>query len=509
MLQQTSPARTSRRISQTSSTFQRDVRHDELEQQLLERLERRILHDVPEQPDEEARARLASFESVTLTSSRPNSQDGDSLSMLPLPSDLENGSIHQEERFSAPLASSLPVQSSLRPSLQHSHSVAGVTPPRHPALQRMRPVSQPSSPSDMVANGRRHAEFAMSVTSPSEAVMSLKYSVTSSVVTLIPYDVLAELLTVLDYEECLVPVRPREFVNMAWTRKETKSLHPDQQGARNIIKWITTTNQRVCWIAQEILRYGSDIGPASEAITYFLRVCRSCSRRNNFSAIFQITTALALPAVSRLSSWKDLPEDKLELFKRFQRLISSNDNYAAYRTELQTVQHLPHIPALQVMVRDVTHLEQRDPWIEHGHINVEKMLTMANLIHAFLVPQQHGFSVVVDPTVEEKTDEVSRTSSIERASRNGRQSIYADRLLSSNDPRKTFPRYFSWSPGQPNDLDGDQLYVSPEQLRIQSLIFHVRELSAVLNKVENTPVATYTLHSNLRLLQHVQGLIQT
>lgn len=513
MVQHSTPAaRTSVRLSQTSSSFRQERRQEELQQQLLDRLERRMqLQDVPEMPDEEARARLASLESVTLTTSRPSSVDDASADTTSLPIDLEsNGSASapKEDPLSlAMLSSSLPAQSSLRPPSHHySHSVGGLTPSRHLSLQRGRPVSQPSSPGGMVANGRRHAEFAMSVTNPTEAVMALKYSATSSVITLIPYDVLAELLTVLDYEECLVPVRPREFINMAWTRKDTKHLHPDQQGARNIIKWITTTNQRVSWVAQEILRYGSDIGPASDAITYFLRVCRSCSRRNNFSAIFQIATALTLPAVSRLSSWKDMPDDKMELFKRFHRLISSNDNYAAYRAEMHAVQHLPHIPALQVMVRDVTHLEQREPWIEHGHINVDKVLGMANKINTFLVAQQHGFWVVIDPSTEEKTDEVSRQQSIDQT-RNGTQSIHAERMLSRAAESK-MQRYFSWSPGQANEMDGSDYYASPEQLRIQSLIFHVRQLSSVLNKVENTPVATYTLHSNLKLLQYLQGLIQ-
>lgn len=106
------------------------------------------------------------------------------------------------------------------------------------------------------------------------------------------YDKLAYMLTIIEYEDSMLSIRPREFVKQTWTKKPLKTVHPDLGGASILCRYIHHTNQRIAWIAREIINHGKNIGPTHQCIEYFLRVARTCLRINNFNTIFQIVAAL-------------------------------------------------------------------------------------------------------------------------------------------------------------------------------------------------------------------------
>jgi hypothetical protein len=145
---------------------------------------------------------------------------------------------------------------------------------------------------------------------------------------------LAVMLTILEYEDAVLSIRPREFINSTWCKRDLKTVHPDLGGAATLSRYVYNTDKRVAWIAREIINYGlkssgvSHVGfngmpnanafdspsahvsttnkrhsgmsstPAnhrrstSECIEYFLQVAYFALSLNNFNTVFQIVAAL-------------------------------------------------------------------------------------------------------------------------------------------------------------------------------------------------------------------------
>lgn len=104
---------------------------------------------------------------------------------------------------------------------------------------------------------------------------------------------LANYLTIIEYEYCLLSIRPRELVDKAWTKYDIKSIHPDLGGAANVSRSSFISNQVIGWVAREIIDYVRYIGSANEAIEYFLKVSKAVFKLNNFNTNFHIITALS------------------------------------------------------------------------------------------------------------------------------------------------------------------------------------------------------------------------
>jgi hypothetical protein len=274
---------------------------------------------------------------------------------------------------------------------------------------------------------------------------------------------LAGLLTTIDFEECLLRVRPREFVCLAWMHKQKKHMHPDFQGARNVCRWIANSNQRVSWVGHEIINYGGLVGPAFEALEYFIRVCRSCLRRNNLCAAFEIVAALTLPAVKRLDGWGNVAHSKKQLLTEMAEMVSANDNYAQYRKAVAHAHGSPHIPALQVMVRDIAGIENSCPWTRGDEINIRKLVQLETTACSFLASQNRMYTILLYPTDTEEAPQVKRSPG-----------------------RRAWSMFSATAPGHIEE--------------------HVAKLQRFVSQNSRGP---FVLHSDLKLLQFLQGAIQT
>ena len=111
------------------------------------------------------------------------------------------------------------------------------------------------------------------------------------------------MLTILELEDGILTIRPRELVGMKWTQSGLKSVHPDLGGSSHLTRLILATNQRIAWIADEIIHRGAIQGSIAECIEYFLRVARRALRMNNFNTVFQIVSALSELSLFS-SSWE-------------------------------------------------------------------------------------------------------------------------------------------------------------------------------------------------------------
>jgi len=289
--------------------------------------------------------------------------------------------------------------------------------------------------------------------------------------TRMSYKKLAMLLTIIEYEDALCCIRPREFIGQGWTKKELKAVHPDLGGASILSKFIFNTNQRIAWVAREILNYGlkssglsgnaavaaaavaavsssqstplqqqppaqlfgtktpgsaaarsaaagTPLSPpppprtpppaptpaafespglssspkkmdhdhaTNDCIEYFLLVARACLKLNNFNTVFQIMSALALPAIKNLkAAWSNISSSKKVLYKSLVELCSTTDNYTNYRMKLAEVMREPKIPCIQVFLRDLTMLENVGEWRKGGFIDLKKVFLMAQMIRNYL-----------------------------------------------------------------------------------------------------------------------------
>mmetsp|Transcript_21518 Transcript_21518/g.31259 ORF Transcript_21518/g.31259 Transcript_21518/m.31259 type:complete len:673 (+) Transcript_21518:37-2055(+) len=196
------------------------------------------------------------------------------------------------------------------------------------------------------------------------------------------YRELADMLTVVELEDGILTLRPRELVCMRWTQAALKPVHPDLGGCAHLNRLIQSTNQRIAWIADEIIHRGTLEGSISACIEYFLRAARHALKLNNFNTVFQIMSALNLPAIKHLSSaWSGVSAHKKSLFEEYSALCDPADNYANYRKSFRAVRGQARIPCIQVLLRDIVLLETSSPWVEDGQIDISKMERLFRLLN--------------------------------------------------------------------------------------------------------------------------------
>lgn len=206
-----------------------------------------------------------------------------------------------------------------------------------------------------------------------------------SVIKEMGFDELAEYLTIIEFEDCVQSIRPREFVNLAWTKKDLKSLHPDLGGSCNLCRVIHCNNRRIAWIAREIVDYASYIGSTAEAIEYFLRTARSALERNNFNTVFQIVSALELSSIEHLKAgWSSVSFKKKQLFKKYQELCKPDLNHMKYRRALAKTKSQPKILCLQILLNDIISLEALGSWRSGGKVDISKAKTMRDIVGSYL-----------------------------------------------------------------------------------------------------------------------------
>jgi hypothetical protein len=200
---------------------------------------------------------------------------------------------------------------------------------------------------------------------------------------------LAMHLTLLELHCGLLAVRPREFTSLLWTQSALKHKHPDMGGGYHLHRYIQHTNQRIVWIAREVLIYGMEIDSLKRAICFFIHVAECAYKLNSFNTVFQVVEALKLPAIKRLSAWDSFSTTKLETFEALSIFCDASHNYANYRQHLRSLGSQARIPCLPVLLKDISLLEMSNPWkvvrsspdsADHELIDLHKMEALFRLL---------------------------------------------------------------------------------------------------------------------------------
>ena len=133
-------------------------------------------------------------------------------------------------------------------------------------------------------------------------------------------------------------------------------------GAAHLHRYIHDTNQRILWLAREVLIYGWEVNSLQQALSFIIQVAESAYQLNNFNTVFQVVEALKLPAIKRLSAWETLSETKVELFESLCTFCDSSQNFATYRQHLRSLGSQARIPYLPLLLKDIVFLEMSQPW---------------------------------------------------------------------------------------------------------------------------------------------------
>lgn len=173
---------------------------------------------------------------------------------------------------------------------------------------------------------------------------------------------LAMHLTFLELHCGVLTLRPREFTSRSWTQASLKQIHPDMGGSSHLHRYIHDTNQRILWLAKEVLLYGWEMNSLKQALHFLIQVAESSYQLNNFNTVSQVVEALKLPAIKRLSAWKTLPEYTLEVYEELCAFCDSAHNFANYRKHLRNLGSQARIPCLSILLKDISFIEMSHPW---------------------------------------------------------------------------------------------------------------------------------------------------
>lgn len=164
----------------------------------------------------------------------------------------------------------------------------------------------------------------------------------------------------------------------------------NQKKAPYILKIIQRFNKMSFWIASQILISNENNNNSqstfenskkinykfhASVITYFINLMDELKKFQNWNGIMQIFSALNMNVISRMSkTWAFVSPKNMSIFEDYQNTF--NNNYKAYREFLEDV-NPPFIPLQQVIIHDLTYIDENQSVFENGWINFDKLSLIA------------------------------------------------------------------------------------------------------------------------------------
>jgi len=213
---------------------------------------------------------------------------------------------------------------------------------------------------------------------------------------------LARQLTLMRYE-VFKDIRPREFCNLAWTKKDATRRAP------NIVKIIKVFNNMGALVTCTILSQ-SDARVRSKYIKYFLSVAQECRELRNYTTTMEITAALAASPVARLNkSWSSKSREQ---FRDLERLMLAN--FRELRS-ITTNASPPCIPYLGLYFSDLVFIEDGNPtYLKDAPnlINWEKALMSYNAVEEIQRFQPYAFALTPCSAIQSYLNNIVSASNI-------------------------------------------------------------------------------------------------
>jgi len=131
-------------------------------------------------------------------------------------------------------------------------------------------------------------------------------------------------MTLLDYA-LFQKIRPSEYNNVAWTKKNKEILSP------NLLRFIRRFNDVSIWVQNTILS-GKSAKKRAALVDNFAKAAVAFRKLNNFNGVMQIVSAMEGAAVHRLQKTFERVRPKSRTkYAELLELMSSSGSYKFYR----------------------------------------------------------------------------------------------------------------------------------------------------------------------------------
>ncbi|KAJ9061158.1 cell division cycle- protein [Entomophthora muscae] len=176
---------------------------------------------------------------------------------------------------------------------------------------------------------------------------------------------LAQQLTLMEHS-LFCAIQPEEFYHQAWNDK----LHREYTSP-NLWALIQMFNRIAHFITQQVLDQKETTSQAA-VLSHAIRVARQCSKLSNYNSAFEILAGLNGALVTKLSrAWQQLPSRDKRDHSKLSQLLSTSENYKAYREAIRNNHSSALLPFVGVSLTDLVFAENGNPtYFKHGTKNI-------------------------------------------------------------------------------------------------------------------------------------------
>lgn len=157
---------------------------------------------------------------------------------------------------------------------------------------------------------------------------------------------------------------------------EVGVLTTRQPGVRRAIEIFN----RISYVISLDILASTSSEQAVQTIKYYLKVASVLHQRKNYDMLAVVVASFSRWQIDRLQNvWTRLSPNKRGQLARLNNVISSQNNYSAYRNEITNL--LPgtcYVPLISLLLRDIIHINEANPrYRENKTINLDYLMLLS------------------------------------------------------------------------------------------------------------------------------------
>jgi hypothetical protein len=202
---------------------------------------------------------------------------------------------------------------------------------------------------------------------------------------------IARQLTLIEFEH-YEKIMPSELLGQAWSKQK------NQHKAPNVLSMIAHSNDVSLWIATLILE-PARVKLRAKRFAKLIKVAEQLRTLNNFSMLMAFLAGFNNSSVSRLRFTKQLlPKRSTDVLAELEAVMSVEKSSQSYRAALHN-SNPPCIPYLGTYLSDLTFIDEGNPDMLNGLINMGKRMLTHRVISEIQRYQLIGYALKHVPTV--------------------------------------------------------------------------------------------------------------
>ena len=190
-------------------------------------------------------------------------------------------------------------------------------------------------------------------------------------------------------------IKPTEFLNLAWTRKNKDEIAP------NIVTLTKNFNRAAGWVATMIQR-ATVQKERVKIMSKMIDLADELRNLGNFSGLMEVLSGLGSASVYRLkSTWELLPPKQTETYADLKSLMSPDLSFKKYREHLKNV-NPPTIPYLGISLTDLTFIyEGSRDYSNDKLVNFTKSRMVSEILKTISQYQDASYNLAVVPVIRD------------------------------------------------------------------------------------------------------------